>query len=85
MAQDIEKADADIKAYMASKSDGDVDSVKQARTKQLMAPSFAVPSASWPDVWSYFSKWKNAKVLIGTTMSWFFLVGRSSFRHQQTF
>ncbi|KLU93038.1 hypothetical protein MAPG_11979 [Magnaporthiopsis poae ATCC 64411] len=73
VAQDIEKADADIKAYMASKSNGDVDSVEQARAKQLMAPSFAIPSASWPDVWSYFSQWKNAKVLIGTTMSWFFL------------
>ncbi|KAL8382369.1 hypothetical protein RB595_006247 [Gaeumannomyces hyphopodioides] len=73
VAQDIEKADADIKAYMASKPDGDVDSVKQARAKQLMAPSFAIPSASWRDLWSYFRQWKNAKVLIGTTMSWFFL------------
>ncbi|KAL8298103.1 hypothetical protein RB597_006964 [Gaeumannomyces tritici] len=52
VAQDIEKADADIKAYMASKS-----------------------TAAWTprDPRSYFSQWKNAKVLIGTTLSWFFL------------
>jgi PHS family inorganic phosphate transporter-like MFS transporter len=32
-----------------------------------------VPKASWSDFVSYFGKWKNGKVLLGTSMSWFAL------------
>lgn len=74
VANDVEKADADIRAYMASRPEGDVDAVVQARTKKIAAPSLNIPSASWPDALSYFSRWKNLKVLMGTTLSWFFLV-----------
>ncbi|KAJ7201812.1 phosphate permease [Mycena pura] len=31
------------------------------------------PRASWSDFWAYFSKWENAKILIGTSYSWFAL------------
>lgn len=70
----MEKADADIKAYVASKSEGDVDAIKQARMKKIASPALNVPSASWHDAWSYFTQWRNMKMLIGTTLSWFFLV-----------
>ncbi|KAI0598299.1 H+ symporter [Biscogniauxia sp. FL1348] len=73
VAKDVEKAAADIKAYMASQSEGEVDEIKQARMKKLASPALNIPSASWADLYSYFTQWKNAKVLIGTTMSWFFL------------
>ncbi|KAK8052020.1 major facilitator superfamily domain-containing protein [Apiospora rasikravindrae] len=73
VARDVEKADADIKAYMASKAEGEVDEVQQARMKKVASPALNVPSASWPDLYSYFGQWKNARMLIGTTMSWFFL------------
>ncbi|ORY65222.1 major facilitator superfamily domain-containing protein [Pseudomassariella vexata] len=73
VAKDVEKAGADIKAYMASKSEGEIDEIQQARMKKVASPSLNIPSASWPDLFSYFRQWKNAKVLIGTTMSWFFL------------
>jgi PHS family inorganic phosphate transporter-like MFS transporter len=73
VAHDVEKADADIRAYMASRAEGEVDEVQQARVKQLAAPSLNIPSASWPDVLSYFGRWKNLRVLLGTTLSWFFL------------
>ncbi|KAK8080593.1 Repressible high-affinity phosphate permease [Apiospora hydei] len=73
VARDVEKADADIKAYMASKAEGEVDKVQQARMKKVASPSLNVPSASWPDLYSHFRQWKNARMLIGTTMSWFFL------------
>jgi PHS family inorganic phosphate transporter-like MFS transporter len=72
---DVEKADADIKAYVASKSKGEVDAVQRAQVKRLAEPSLTIPRASWRDLFSYFGEWTNAKVLIGTTMSWFFLVG----------
>ena len=74
VAHDVEKADADIRAYMESKAEGTVDSVKQARTKMLASPSLTVPKASWGDFFQYFRQWRHGKVLIGTTMSWFFLV-----------
>jgi MFS transporter, PHS family, inorganic phosphate transporter len=74
VAKDVEKADADIKAYMASKSEGEVDEIKRARMKKVASPALNIPSASWPDLVSYFRQWKNMKMLIGTTMSWFFLV-----------
>jgi PHS family inorganic phosphate transporter-like MFS transporter len=73
VGQDIEKAQADIKAYMNNQKEGEVDPVSQQRTKQKMGKHLATPRASWGDLWSYFSQWKNAKVLFGTTSSWFFL------------
>lgn len=77
VAKDVEKAAADIKAYMASQPEGEVDEVTQARMKKLAAPVLNIPSASWHDLYCYFTQWKNAKVLIGTTLSWFFLVSVS--------
>ncbi len=74
VAHDIEKGDADIKAYMESRPEGLVDPVVQARARRVISPSLNVPSASWPDVVSHFKVWKNTKVLLGTTLSWFFLV-----------
>lgn len=71
---DVEKADADIRAYVASKSKGEFDELQQLRLKKLAGPSLSVPKASWGDLFTYFGAWKNTKVLIGTTMSWFFLV-----------
>lgn len=72
---DIEKADADIRAYVSSKSKSDY-SIKRSRSTTLTTTEqpLDVPAASWPDVVSYFGTWTNFKVLLGTTMSWFFLV-----------
>ncbi|KAI0184294.1 H+ symporter [Xylaria flabelliformis] len=73
VARDVEKAAADIKAYMSSQSEGEVDEIKQARMKKVASPALAIPAASWRDAYEYFTRWRNAKVLIGTTLSWFFL------------
>ena len=73
VARDIEKAQADIKAYVNNQAEGDVDPVSQQKTKQRIGRSLSAPLASWPDAISYFSQWKNAKILLGTTSSWFFL------------
>ncbi|KAK6957823.1 hypothetical protein Daesc_000612 [Daldinia eschscholtzii] len=74
VAKDVEKAAADIKAYMSSQSEGEVDELTQARMKRVASPALNIPSASWHDLYLYFTQWKNAKVLLGTTLSWFFLV-----------
>ncbi|KAH9887839.1 H+ symporter [Xylariomycetidae sp. FL2044] len=73
VAKDIEKAAADIKAYVASQSEGEVDEIKQARMKKTASPALTIPAASWTDLYNYFSQWQNARVLLGTTLSWFFL------------
>ncbi|KAL5331863.1 hypothetical protein ACEPPN_001402 [Leptodophora sp. 'Broadleaf-Isolate-01'] len=70
---DIEKAQADIKAYVNNQKEGDVDPISQEQTKQRIGHKLAAPRASWGDVWGYFSQWKNFKVIFGTTSAWFFL------------
>lgn len=73
IAKDVEQADADIKAYMARQPEGEVDEVQRARMKKVASPALDIPAASWADLVSYLKQWKNAKMLIGTTLSWFFL------------
>ncbi|CAG8951397.1 hypothetical protein HYFRA_00007310 [Hymenoscyphus fraxineus] len=73
VAHDIEKAHADIKAYMNNEAEGKVDPIIQQKTKLRQGKNLTAPDASWPDAFSYFSQWKNFKVLFGTTASWFFL------------
>ncbi|KHN99818.1 phosphate permease [Metarhizium album ARSEF 1941] len=68
---DVEKADADIKAYVSRKSNSDYDT-RHSRSR-ISQNSLDLPRASWADVFAYFGAWKNFKVLLGTTMSWFFL------------
>ena len=70
---DIEKADADIKAYRNNEREGIVDPVIQQKTKQRMGTKLSVPPASWHDALDYFSQWKNFKVIFATCASWFFL------------
>ena len=43
VAQDIEKADADIKAYISNKKEGEVDPVVQQQTKARMGRRLSVP------------------------------------------
>jgi PHS family inorganic phosphate transporter-like MFS transporter len=73
ISHDIEKAQADIKAYMNNQKEGVVDPISQQKTKEKMGRKLAAPKASWPDVFAYFSQWANFKVIFSTTASWFLL------------
>lgn len=73
MTHDVEMADANIRAFMSNKSKGEVDIVQQARLVKLAGPSLTTPAASWRDLAAYFGQWRNMRVLIGTTLSWFLL------------
>ncbi|KAI9731124.1 MAG: Inorganic phosphate transporter pho84 [Claussenomyces sp. TS43310] len=73
VARDIEKAGADIEAYMAGEGDGQVDAVTQQRTKATAGQSLAQPRASWHDFTEYFWTWRSGSVLFSTMASWFFL------------
>lgn len=73
ISHDIEKAQADIKAYMNSQKQGIVDPISQQKTKERIGRKLAAPKASWSDVFSYFTQWQNFKIIFSTTASWFFL------------
>lgn len=74
---DVEKADADIRAYVSSKPKGEIHTTCCGIMCQHQATQVLnVPKASWSDLRAYFSEWSHLKILIGTSMSWFFLVGR---------
>ena len=77
IGHDIEKAQADIRAYVNNQKDGKVDPILQQKTKQRMGKKLTAPRASWPDVFAYFSQWENFKIIFSTTASWFFL-GKSN-------
>jgi len=65
--RDIDQAQADINNAIIKKPGGqtevDPDVITRAET----------PKASWADFTHHFSQWKNLKVLIGTSYSWFAL------------
>ncbi|CAK7265853.1 hypothetical protein SEPCBS119000_001730 [Sporothrix epigloea] len=82
VAHDVEKADADIRAYMAGERQSRVDSVLQPRLELVAGPAktsdstAAVPYASWTIVHSSFwarGNLRHLRVLLGTMFSWFFL------------
>ncbi|EHK96433.1 putative Inorganic phosphate transporter PHO84 [Glarea lozoyensis 74030] len=62
VAHDIEKAHADIKAYMNNEAEGVVDPILQEKTKLRQGRNLRAPKASWRDAFDYFSQWKNFKV-----------------------
>lgn len=72
---DVEQANLDMRTCVHSKSGGEYESRRRSGTR-LSATLLDVPRASWADVFAYFGEWKNLRVLIGTTMSWFLLVSR---------
>ena len=71
--RDVEKAAADIQAYMNNQKEGTVDPVSQLKTKARMGPQLKSPPASWRDAWTYFSQWKNFKIIFATSSSWLLL------------
>jgi MFS transporter, PHS family, inorganic phosphate transporter len=73
VAQDIEKADADIKAFKVGEAEGHPDALLRERSKIINSPSLTQPRASWADFCKYFSQWKNGSLLFATMSSWFFL------------
>jgi PHS family inorganic phosphate transporter-like MFS transporter len=73
VARDVEKAAEDAAAYMDGKAEGKTDEITRVTAKIQAAAALETPEASWSDFCRHFGQWKNAKVLIGTAGSWFFL------------
>jgi MFS transporter, PHS family, inorganic phosphate transporter len=73
--RDVQKAVEDVSVYREGKwGEGDVDEVARAADKIKAKEGLDVPKASWGDFAHYYRQWKHLKVLLGTALSWFFLV-----------
>ncbi|KAE8449215.1 acid phosphatase pho5 [Mollisiaceae sp. DMI_Dod_QoI] len=73
VARDVEKAADDVAAYRAGKSEGTPDEIARVQGRIAGENNMTVPKASFKDFISYYSQWKNGKVLLGTAGSWFLL------------
>ena len=72
VARDIEKGKEDVAAYMTGKHEGSVDNADRIRALSTVT-QLVTPPASWKDFFSFYGKWKNGKILLGTASSWFLL------------
>jgi PHS family inorganic phosphate transporter-like MFS transporter len=70
VARDVEKAGEDVTAYMEGKNEGKPDELSRAQAI-TQANKLEVPKASFKDFVTFYSKWKNGRVLLGTAGSWF--------------
>ncbi|KAJ6788755.1 hypothetical protein PWT90_03306 [Aphanocladium album] len=70
VGHDVDRADADIRAYVSSTRPKDTVSSANIHLQQS---ELAVPKASWADAKEFFLRPHNLRALIGTTLSWFFL------------
>ncbi|EGX88172.1 phosphate:H+ symporter [Cordyceps militaris CM01] len=67
---DVDRADADIRAYVSSTRPKDVVSTNNAH---YHSSTLSIPKASWADAKEFFLKPHNMRAMVGTTLSWFFL------------
>ncbi|RDI82445.1 hypothetical protein Vi05172_g7358 [Venturia inaequalis] len=72
VARDVEKGKTDADAYLAGRSGGEPSELTVAQTK-AESEAMEIPKASWKDFFSFYGKWKNGKILLGTAGSWFLL------------
>lgn len=72
VARDIEKGKEDVDAYMTGKHEGVVDDAARVRAI-TNTTALEIPKASWRDFFSFYGKWRNGKILLGTAGSWFLL------------
>jgi PHS family inorganic phosphate transporter-like MFS transporter len=72
VARDIGKGKGDVSAYMKGKSEGSGDDAARLRAFNSSV-ALKIPKASWRDFISFYSNWKNGKILLGTAGSWFLL------------
>jgi len=70
IARDVEKAGEDVEAYMNGKSEGKPDELSRAQAL-TQSNQLEVQKASFRDFISFYGKWKNGKILLGTAGSWF--------------
>ena len=78
--RNVQQAASDVEHFLTTSGrfvvDPDIDAIVQAQAQQRRlrrGVSVSAPRATRRDFVTYFSKWENLKVLIGTSWSWFAL------------
>jgi len=66
--RNVQQAASDIAVVLGQKKQG-----SGAIIEEDGVPDVNAPKHSWQDFKAYFGKWENGKVLLGTSLSWFFL------------
>ncbi len=65
VARDVEKANEDVKAYMAGNHEGAPDEIARVTAQKAAAEQMTVPVASWTDFFRHYAIPKNGMVLAG--------------------
>lgn len=73
VSRDVVKAGSDTKAYLSGHSGGVMNEMERVTAMQDDAHVLEIPKASMREFFFHYSQWRNAKTLIGTAGSWFFL------------
>jgi len=73
VARDVERANDDVQAYMNGKHEGNPDEYNRIAAQKQANEHLTVPKAGWGDFARHYSKASNAKLLLGTALSWCFL------------
>ena len=75
VARDILKAERDVTAYMDGKRgpSGTGDGLMRMSNMYHQANNLRIPRPSFADFRQHFGEWRNGKLLLGTSLSWFFL------------
>ncbi|KAG0290722.1 Inorganic phosphate transporter pho84 [Linnemannia gamsii] len=68
---DVNRAERDVAKVLKEDRSGDL--VKEDVNKRVILSNPAIVKGSFSDFRQYFSKWRNFKVLFGTSMAWFSL------------
>jgi PHS family inorganic phosphate transporter-like MFS transporter len=63
---------------MEGKNEGKPDELSRAQAI-TQANKLEIPKASFKDFVTFYSKWKNGRVLLGTAGSWFLFDGKFIF------
>ena len=78
----MQKAAADVNTYRTGVwGEAEVDEVARVTYNAQARDQLEVPKASWKDFGHHYKQWKNLKVLLGISLSWFFLVRSSTTHH----
>lgn len=72
--RDVEKADQDAKYYVAGmRGEADIDEGARLAAARIAEETLQIPKASLKDFFRHYAIPKNAKLIAGTALSWFFL------------
>jgi MFS transporter, PHS family, inorganic phosphate transporter len=75
VARDILKAERDVTAYMDGKRgpSSTADELMRVSNMYTHTNDLRIPRPSFADFRQHFGEWRNGKLLLGTSLSWFFL------------